>query len=71
MRTVDTVVNLRRPKAIILTPVSVLLSFTRETRIRNAETPSQASEILSFFLGCTLDLPTPKCTPHDQAQLKP
>ena len=74
MHTVYTVVNLRRCKTIIFTPVSALLSFTRETRIRNAETPlrPQASVIISFFLGCTLDLPTSisKHAPHDLAQAK-
>jgi len=70
MHTADTVVNLRRCQAIIIlpTPVSLPLSFNPETRIRTAETPPQASEIISFLLGCTLDLPTPKRTPHDQAQ---
>jgi len=72
MHTADTVVNLRRCQAIIIlsTPVSLPLSFNPETRIRTAETPPQASEIISFFLGCTLGLPTPKRTPHDQAQAK-
>jgi len=59
------VVNLRRCKARILTPVSVLFSFTRELRIREAETHPQASLIISILLGCTLDLP-----PHPKRTLQ-
>ena len=52
----DTVVKLLWP------PVSVLFSFTREMRIREAETHPQTSLIISIFLGCTHDIPHPPQT---------